>query len=155
MVNGVLKKPRGVITRTRSTTENSEESAIDFVLISSDILESLESMNIDEERTNVLTSITHTKKGRVKHESDHNSMITKLNIKWQTKNELERTEVFNDKEGQIKFKELTENNNTLSKIFETKDSIENQSKKFIKKLNQIIHQSFKKIGVKPQKRYTN
>ena len=116
VVNGINEKASGVITRQRSTRSNSEESAIDFVIISSDLLESLVSIHIDEERKYVLTSITQAKKGIVRHESDHNSIVTQLNIKWESKNVPERIEMFNfnDVEGQQKFKGLTNNTNTLS-----------------------------------------
>ena len=123
--NGVKDKSRGVITRKRNTKTNTEESAIDFVIISSDLLKSLESITIDEERNNVLTSITNTKKGVIRQESDHNSIITKLNIKWEKKKESERIEVFNfkDKERLEKFKEITENTTQLSSISDSKENI--------------------------------
>ena len=125
VANGVKDKSRGVITRKRNTKTNTEESAIDFVIISSDLLKSLESITIDEERNNVLTSITNTKKGVIRQESDHNSIITKLNIKWEKKKESERIEVFNfkDKERLEKFKEITENTTQLSSISDSKENI--------------------------------
>lgn len=53
----------GTITRRRVTQDRIEESAIDLVIISSDMLESLVKMQIDEERKYVLTKITKTKNG--------------------------------------------------------------------------------------------
>ena len=109
VANGVKEKLRGVVTQKRKTKKNSEESAIDFAIISSDLLKSLESITIDEERNNVLSSITNTKKGVIRQESIYNSIITKLNIKWEKKKESERIEVFNfkDKEGIKKLTEIT------------------------------------------------
>ena len=102
VANGIKGKSKGVITRHRNTRSNSEESAIDFVIISSDLTNALVSLHIDDERKSVLTSITHTRKGIVKHESDHNSILTQINIKWEKKKEPDRIEVFNfkDIEGQ-------------------------------------------------------
>ena len=85
VANGIKGKLKGVITRHRSTRSNSEESAIDFVIISSDLTNALVSLHIDDERKSVLTSITHTRKGIVKHESDHNSILTQIIIKWEEK----------------------------------------------------------------------
>ena len=153
VANGIKGKSKGVITRQRSTRSNSEESTIDFVILSSDLTNALVSLHIDEERKSVLTSITHTKKGIVKHESDHNSIITQINIKWEKKKEPDRIEIFNfkDIEGQKKFRELTHNTDILSKIFETEDSIHTQTKRFPKRFNRILHQSFKKIRIRPEK----
>ena len=53
----------GTITRRRVTKDRIEESAIDLVIISSDMVESLVKMQIDEERKYVLTKITKTKNG--------------------------------------------------------------------------------------------
>ena len=48
------------------------------------------------------------------------------------KSYTQRIEVFNfkDKHGQMKLKELTENTTALSKIFDTEENIEIQTKKF-------------------------
>ena len=52
VANGIKEKSKGVVTRRRNTKTNSEESVIDFVIISSDLLKSLVSIDIDEERKN-------------------------------------------------------------------------------------------------------
>ena len=150
VANGLSQKSSGVITRKRSTVLRTEESAIDFVCVSSDMQELLVSIQIDEERNHVLTSFTRTKNGPKRHESDHNSIITKFNLEWKGKDKQSKTEVFNfnDKGGQKKFKEMTSDNTTLSSIFESSEDINKQTKQFIKKLNGILHQCFKKIKVK-------
>ena len=149
VANGISGKVKGTITRKRSTKDNIEESVIDFVIVSSDMVTHIESVHIDEEKIKVLTSITHTKNGVVKKESDHNSIETKFNIKWEKKEIPQRQEIFNfkDKEGQKKFHEMTDNSTKLSSVFDTKDNIEVQSKRFLKELNKILHQCFKKIRV--------
>ena len=87
-------------------------------MISNDLLEDLESVNIDEARQHVLTSIKKTNNGTVKKESDHNSILTKFKIKWKDKVKP-KIEVFNfnDKEGQDKFRDITTNTTKLSDIF--------------------------------------
>lgn len=83
VVNGMEGKCSGVITRVRSTDDgNIEKSAIDLVIVSSDMVEYIVSLQIDEARKNVLTKVTKNKKGDVKiQESDHNILETSLNIK--------------------------------------------------------------------------
>ena len=63
---------------------------------------------------------------------------------------IERVEIFNfkDAEGQRKFKEMTNDSTKLSAVFDSKEPIDIQSKKFLKKLNKILHQCFKKIKIK-------
>ena len=66
VTNGLNDKCVGSITRRRETVDSVEESIIDHVLISQDLLDDLESVNIDEERNHVLTRITKSKKGVIK-----------------------------------------------------------------------------------------
>ena len=95
----------------------------------------LVSIQIYEERKHVLTSITRTMNGPKIHESDHDTIITKFNLKWKEKDK-QKIEVlnFNDKEGQKKFKEMTSKNTKLSNIFESTKDIKEQLKEFTKKL---------------------
>ena len=83
VVNGLQEKCDGVITRVRRTEDgNVERSAIDLVLVSADMVDSIVSLKIDEKRKNVLTKITKNKKGEIKvQESDHNVLETNIDIK--------------------------------------------------------------------------
>ena len=85
------------------------------------------------------------------NKSDHNSIITKFNFKWKEKVNGSKLEIFNfnDKEGQLKFKEMTSNNTKLSDIFKSEEDVNTQTKKFLKKLKGVIHQCFKKVKVQP------
>ena len=75
-----------MITRQRCTENGVEKSVIDFVVVSSDLIKHIEYMHIDEERVNVLTKLTKSKRGKTtKVESDHNLTETKLNISWNAK----------------------------------------------------------------------
>ena len=149
VANGITEKCSGVITRKKITKIGTQESAIDLVLISSDMVEHLVAMHIDENKEKVLTSITNSKNGVIRHESDHNSIETEFDIKWEEKPQTKMIELFNfkDKEGQKRFKEMTGNNTKLSSIFENDKPIEEVAQKFIKVLNKIIHQCFKKIKI--------
>ena len=82
MTNGVSNKARGLITRRRETTESVEESIIDHLIISNDLVGDFESLCVDEDRKHVLTKITKTKNGVITKESDHNVLISKFYFKW-------------------------------------------------------------------------
>ena len=69
-------KCKGVITRRRVTQTRVKESVIDIVLISKDMEEQLDSIEIDEAKKHVLTRIRKTNKGVVTKESDHNVLVT-------------------------------------------------------------------------------
>ena len=61
VANGAKGKFSGVITRERITKENTERSLIDLVCVSQDLLETLESIIIDEDKNYCLESIRKTK----------------------------------------------------------------------------------------------
>ena len=147
VTNSLVGKSTGLITRLRNTEKSLEQSVIDFVLISSDMVSQLVSCHVDSERKHVLTKIT--KKKQI--ESDHNSIITRFNIKWQNKPQEENIEIFNFKDdiGKQKFKEMTSNNCILSSIFDSKNNINIQTMKFLKRLNGMLHACFKKIKITP------
>ena len=53
---------KGTITRKRVTRNRTEQSAIDLVLLSNDMLKHLVELYIDEDRNHVLTKVTKTNK---------------------------------------------------------------------------------------------
>ena len=71
VVNG-SRKCKGNITRKRTTKTRVEESIIDLVLVTSDLIGNIESLEVDEDRRHVLTQIKKTKTGIIKKESNHN-----------------------------------------------------------------------------------
>ena len=147
VANGVKEKCTGVITRKRSTIEGLEVSAIDFVILSHEMVNNLVSLNIDEVKKFSLTSLTKTKKGTEIKESDHNTLITKFTFNYNKNIKKHNTEIFNfrDKNGQEKFKTLTSTTNKLSSIFRTTTDLNSAINKFMKTLKKICHQSFRKI----------
>ena len=155
VANGLSDKCVGSITRRRVTVDSTEESIIDHVILSEDLVNELEAVNIDEDRNHVLTKITKTKKGIVKQASDHNVIFSKFNLKWCRKNKAERIELYNlkNRECQNSFKLLTSSTDLLSGAFNSSDSINTCTNRFIKRLNQCIKKCFKKIRVteKPNK----
>ena len=63
VVNGIIEKSTGVITRSRTTKDGEEKSAIDLFILSSDMVTNLQQIIIDEDKKFALESITKTKKG--------------------------------------------------------------------------------------------
>ena len=60
-------------------------STIDFVIISSDLVEDVVSVTTDEAKDHCLSCCFKTKKGVKTVTSDHNSIITKIDMKWEKK----------------------------------------------------------------------
>ena len=148
---------QGTITRKRVTTQRTEESAISFVLLSEDLASKIESVLIDEERNNVLTRITKTKKGIVTKESDHNVIKTTLKLSWNKTKATPREAIFNLKntDCQKAFKAETSNKNKLSKIFDEVEDLDMATETFMKKINKVIHKCFKKIGHKIDRKHSH
>ena len=146
--NGIKEKTNGVITRKRTTIHGVEESAIDLVLLSEDLVESLKEINIDEEKEFSLESIVKKKKGIEITKSDHNTIFaasSHLNIKNIKKHNMV---YFNlkSKEGLEKFKKAT-SKDILTNIVEKDEDANKLTNKFMKHLNGLIHECFKKTRI--------
>ena len=150
VANGDPEKCSGLITRKRTTSAGIEASAIDFVILSHDMISDYVSLQVDEEKKFSLTSITRTKNLTVTKESDHNTLVCSFSFTFNPHIKKHKTEVFNfkDKRGQEKFKSLTTGNKRLSSIFEEEDDLNVATKKFVKTLNRLFHQSFRKIRIR-------
>ena len=147
-----MKQCKGLITRKRVTKDRVEESIIDFVIMSKDLSNEVESITIDDERDHVLMRITKTKNGVKKVESDHNVIFTKLKLSWNRNIRQKRIELFNlkNKDCQTKFREATmgeNNNNYLSSVFDEEGDLNTLTEKFLKRLQKTIHKCFKKVRV--------
>ena len=155
VVNGIIDKCVGVITRKRVTVDSTEESIIDHLIISEDLKNELESLLVDEERNHVLTKTRKTKNGVVKVKSDHNPLVSKFKMTWNKRVKSARIEMFNlkNKDCQQRFKELTNHGTFLSEVFDTSNDLNKSTDLFIKRLNKVIRKSFKKIRIsdKPDK----
>ena len=71
-------KSQGTVTRKNSTVDGIEMSTIDFVILSSDLVEYVVSVTTDEARDHCLTSCLKTNKVGKIVTSHHNTIITKL-----------------------------------------------------------------------------
>ena len=96
----------------------------------------------------------NTKRGVKIKESDHNSIITKVNVSLIITKNTNTVEMYNfkDNEGLLKFKNMTSKNTILSEVFEdnSKD-ISVKTKQFLKRLGFCPSKSFKKISIKQTK----
>ena len=145
VANGIPGKYEGSITRRRSTKDNIEESIIDHVIISEDLVNDLDTIVVDEKGINALEK-HHTNGNAIC--SDHNPIISKFKFKWNKKVKVPRIEIFNlkDKEGQKRFKEATNTGTYLSDAFEDA-SLDKSTDVFIERLNNTISHCFKKIRI--------
>ena len=147
VANGIRGKFSGVITRARTTKDHKEQSAIDLVCISQDLIEELSSISIDEEKVYCLESIRRTKKGIQTSKSDHNSIISRFNIELEKSVKIARIERFDlkNKEAQEMFTQLTSEKGAMTSLVRKSKDVNTATKKFLKRLNGFISQSFKKI----------
>ena len=148
VANG-LEICKGVITRRKVREDRTEESVIDLVLLSDDLVEDIKSITVDEERENVLTKIKKVKGEVTVIESDHNPIICELNFKNGKRISTERLEMFNLKntECQSKFHEITTNTRILSNAFRKDENLNVSGNRFMKRLHCIIHSCFKKVRI--------
>ena len=149
VANGISDKCEGSITRRRVTKDTIEESIIDHVIISEDLVSELDSLKIDEKQEHVLTKYTKTKTGVKKTKSDHNVLFTNFKINWNSKVKSARIEMFNlkNKSCQLMFNDVTSNTDFLSSVFLHDDDINTCTRKFLKRLNQQISKCFKKVRI--------
>ena len=63
IIGNAMEKCEGLVTRKRVTRSGVEESIIDFVIISNDLNDDIESIKIDDKREFVLTNIRKNKDG--------------------------------------------------------------------------------------------
>ena len=151
-VGNGLKQCIGTITRQRSTVNGDEESSIDVVLFSEDLADLVEEVFIDTEGKHAMTKVNKTKTVQ----SDHNTIVTKLKLKWNSEIKHQKTSIFNlkNKECITNYKEATTNNNNLSKILDEEKDLNKAATKLMKKLNKVLYKCFTKVSVKEKKKET-
>ena len=151
VLNGLAEKCLGLITRKRHTENGGiEESVIDFVIVSPDLVQYVESVMIDDKRQFTLTKLIQTKKGIKKTESDHNPIVTKMNLKWDSTIKNKPNEMFNfkNKECQKHFEYETDNTNELSQIIYRDKPTDLVLRQLMKRIEGFSHKCFKKIKIK-------
>ena len=149
VANGLIGKVTGVITRERITVDGIERSAIDLVCLSQDLVNDVESIVVDEDKSYCLERINTTKTGSKSIKSDHNSIISKYKFEWDMNVKKRKTEIFNLKnsEAQKKFKQITTKKGVLTKIVNKDAHLDAVAKKFLKRIEGCKLQSFKKIKI--------
>ena len=146
----------GTITRIRKTTHSEEKSVIDYFVVCHEFFELICSLLIDEERKYVLTKYSSRMGVKCIKKSDHNVLVCSLNIKWDNRIRKERKEVFKlkDVEGLRSFSEKTSNCSKLVQLSQHSTDFLDDADKWMKTIENIKHQSFKKIRItgksKPQ-----
>ena len=142
-------KCSGIITRIRKTSISEEKSVLDYFIVCESFFTLISRMEVDENRKYVLTKYSSRMGLPRIVESDHNLLICNLNIKWDSRVRKERKEVFKlkDKEGLIRFHEITSNCPKLVHMSEKSDNFLDDSEKWLKTIQDILHQSFKKVRI--------
>ena len=137
------EKCDGLITRRRKTVKKTEESILDFFVICERMMFFLEKMVIDEDKRHVLSNYRMVKGKPIKKDSDHHSLILKLNIEYMKK-KPDRIEMFNLKniECQKSFFEATTRTKALTSCFQQDGKVIDEAKKWFKTLNDHLHGSF-------------
>ena len=104
----------GLITRSIMANGKRESSVIDFVIVCDKVLPFVDRFMIDENKVYALSN--YSRKNRVQH-SDHNSLITNLNMRYDLK-KPERRIIYNfrDLTSMMKFKKKTSNKGLFTNI---------------------------------------
>ena len=148
VVTNCLNTCEGVITRKRVLENRTEEAVLDFFLINEKLRPFFEKLIIDEERKFCLSNVAQIKKNKRIIETDHNAMIAEINLKVDRRRPV-REEMLNlrNKECQKAFKEATDENPELLNCFNNNLPFDVQSKRWLKRLNYLLHSSFKKVRI--------
>ena len=139
----------GTITRVRKSQVLDEKSVLDYFVVCEQFYQLVTSMEIDEKRKFVLTKYSSTLGVKSVVESDHNLLICKLNIKWNKKVKSDRQEVLKlkDSEGLLTFFDETSNCRQLVDLSQKSDSIEDDTKEWLKAVKHLMHKSFKTVRI--------
>ena len=140
MVNGLIEKCTGVITRERNTVDGRHErSVIDVVIVSDDLLLFVTHMKSDEKREDVLFKNKESKDGTIRIEADHNVIETEMNIKW-TREKPPKIEFYNlkNEERRKVFKEKTTNTHMRFIFDDKRKHLNTLTKMFLKRLNSHV-----------------
>ena len=141
---------QGKITRHRVTKNSIEMSIIDYVIVCEFLYRKLIKMTIDEERIHTLTKFASTRGVICKSESDHNPLFCQFSIPYtHGVGREERRTIFNLKNSvcQEMFHEVTEGTDIFSTMADENISVEERTRLFLDKLNDIFLKTFKKIRV--------
>ena len=136
----------GLITRSRTVENRSEQSIIDFVIVCDKLLPFTKKLLIDEKR--IFSLSNYGGNSKITH-SDHNSLVLDLDLRIE-KPKIQRKIVFNykDEKSLLKFKKITSDSNDLSKCLSNDMPLPQQIRKWSKQLKKSIYSCFKKVRLR-------
>ena len=152
VVNG-LSLCEGLITRSRFRDGKWERSVLDFFVICSRLLPYLKKMVIDERKDYILTNYQNVGVSGKAVDSDHFTEYMDLDLKVESA-KPERNEIYNfkEKEGQIKFKQITSNTSEFTDCFKNEKPLLEQVENWENVLKTACKKAFKKIRIKSRQR---
>ena len=138
------------------TVNGEEKSVLDYFIVCKRFFTMVTNMIVDEERAYSLTKYSGRTGNKSVKESDHNTLVMKLNVNWSSdiKETAERVEIFNFKNQEHfqEFVKLSNQNVDLKALFTHDDEdLEVSAKKWLKSVNKMISQSFSKVRIKKGK----
>ena len=119
----------GIITRYAVKDGKEEKAVLDYFIVCDKLVKFVTKMTIDEKRIHVLTKYCTTKGQQEIVETDHNTLICELDIKYCREVQKKRIEVFNFKneESQKSFLDETNNITKLTECFDGNEDIETKN----------------------------
>ena len=135
-----------IVKRNGLKTKVSEEkSVIDYYIVCAKFFCLIRSMEIDEERKYVLTKYSTRMGNQSICESDHNVLVCRLNIRWDTKTAVKRKEIchLKDFEGLRLFSENSSNTPKLVELSQHSNDILADSDKWLNQIEDIKRKSSK------------
>ena len=136
------KKCKGKWTRVNTQNEK-ERSILDYVMTNESIYEDIVEMKVDEEKIYRLTNY----KGRVKTETDHNTIIIEINDDRQKqKKEKQMRWMTNNKEAWKKYHSTTEDNIEIDQTWRNED-VESNWQEWEKVMHKILNETFGKVRI--------
>ena len=155
IINKSSKCIGGPVTRRRTVNGKTEESCIDFILVSKELDSYLQSAAIDSSQLYALTKYTTTKGNPSVKRSDHFTLTATFDIKWSEK-KPPRKEIFKlrDENSLRKFYSVTTKSNKLRICVKENSSLQDACSKWYKHIDKYLYQCFKRIRIteKPPKR---
>ena len=152
-VVNALSLCQGLITRSRKTNNQIEESILDFFVVCDRVLPFVTKMVIDDHKKHILTNYQAMKTGGKAINSDHFTQYMDLKIEYKSE-KPERIEFFDykNKDGQEKFKILTTQTKDFTNCFDSNKPLEKQFNEWMNILRDFCTKAFKKICIKRKKK---
>ena len=131
-VVNALKLCKGLITRIRSREGKIQKSVIDFFVVCQRLVPHVKEMVIDDKKGNILTNYFGPKKGKKAVDTDHMTMMLKMNLKTSSQ-KSQRIEIFDfkNKKGQQTFKQCTTQTNEFTDCFKDLSPLSDQCYKWL------------------------